>query len=82
MLVLTRKKSESIMIGDGIEIKIIAIEGDSVKIGIEAPRDIEVHRKEVYLAIQTENKMATESIIDLNQLKDLLNKQGHRSDGK
>lgn len=70
MLVLTRKVGESIMIGDGIEVKVISIDGDQVKLGIEAPRHIKVHRQEVFEAIQSENKAAldvTEQLI--NQLK-------------
>lgn len=70
MLVLTRKVGESIMIGDGIEVKIIGIDGDQVKLGIEAPRHIKVHRHEIFKAIQEENKAAldvTEQLI--NQLK-------------
>ncbi|HLS23551.1 MAG TPA: carbon storage regulator CsrA [Pseudogracilibacillus sp.] len=58
MLVLTRKRKQAIKIGDDIEIKIIAIEGDQVKIGIEAPKSVEVHRKEVYEAIQLQNSEA------------------------
>jgi len=52
MLVLTRKSNQSIMIGDGIEISVLAIMGEKVRIGIEAPREIPVFRKEVYLEIQ------------------------------
>ncbi len=59
MLVLTRKADESIMIGDNIEIVVVEIKGDAVKIGINAPRKISVHRKEVYQAIQAENIAAT-----------------------
>ena len=55
MLVLSRKLNQSIQIGDDIEVKIIAIEGDQVKVGIEAPKHIDIHRKEVYLSIQEEN---------------------------
>lgn len=65
MLVLTRKPKQSIQIGDDIEIKILSIEGDQIKIGIEAPRNVEIHRKEVYLAIQEENSKATDTSIDL-----------------
>lgn len=65
MLVLTRKTGESIMIGDDIELKIISVEGDQVKLGIEAPRSVKVYRSEIYKAIQEENKAALNSSIDL-----------------
>ena len=58
MLVLTRKSNQSIMIGDDIEVSVLAIMGEKVRIGIQAPRDIPVFRKEVYLEIQDE-RMAT-----------------------
>ncbi len=51
MLVLTRKTNQSIMIGDEIEVSILSVAGDKVRIGIDAPRDIAVFRKEVYVAI-------------------------------
>lgn len=54
MLVLTRKSNQSIMIGDDIEISVLSIMGEKVRIGIQAPRDIPVFRKEVYLEIQNE----------------------------
>ena len=54
MLVLSRKRNESIMIGDDIEFTVLAITGEKVRVGIRAPRDIPVHRKEVYLEIQQE----------------------------
>ena len=59
MLVLGRKKGESIIIDDDIEIIITAVEGETVKVGINAPKHIPIHRKEVYLEIQEENKQAT-----------------------
>lgn len=65
MLVLTRKTGESIMIGDTIEVKIIAVEGDQVKLGIDAPSSVKVYRSEVYKAIQEENKAALNASIDL-----------------
>ncbi|MBM7704468.1 carbon storage regulator CsrA [Metabacillus iocasae] len=72
MLVLTRKSKESIQIGDDIEITILKVEGDQVKIGINAPKHIDIHRKEIYQAIQQENKQASETAIDLlQQLKKL-----------
>ena len=54
MLVLSRQIDESIMIGDDIEIKIISVRGDNVRLGITAPRNVVVHRKEVYEAIQND----------------------------
>ncbi|MED4917422.1 carbon storage regulator CsrA [Geobacillus thermodenitrificans] len=61
MLVLTRKLKEAIQIGDDIEITVLAIQGDQVKLGINAPKHIDIHRKEVYLAIQAENSAASEA---------------------
>ncbi|HHU19859.1 MAG TPA: carbon storage regulator CsrA [Bacilli bacterium] len=72
MLVLTRKLNEAIQIGENIEVKIVAIEGDQVKLGITAPKEIDVHRKEIYLEIQEQNKQALNN--QLNIL-DLLNKK-------
>jgi carbon storage regulator len=60
MLVLTRKKEQSIVINDNIEITILGIEGDQVRIGINAPKNVSIHRKEVFLEIQEENKKAAE----------------------
>ena len=68
MLILSRKKGEAIKIGDDIEIKVVAISGDQVKIGIDAPKYIEVYRQELYEQIQVENKQAANTpdrIIDL-----------------
>ena len=61
MLVLSRKKDESIMIGDQIEIKILAVEGEQIKLGIVAPKTVKVHRSEVFEAIQAQNKEALSS---------------------
>ncbi len=58
MLVLSRQRDETIMIGDDVEITIVDIRGDKVRIGITAPSHIPVHRKEVYEAIQRENRAA------------------------
>jgi carbon storage regulator len=60
MLVLTRKSNQSIMIGDEIEVSVLAIMGEKVRIGIQAPRDIPVFRKEVYLEIQQERPAGAE----------------------
>lgn len=65
MLILTRKANESIRIGDDIELKVLGISGDQVKLGIHAPKQVEIHRKEVYVAIQEENSKAAETRIDL-----------------
>ena len=58
MLVLTRKENESIMIGHDIEVKVLDLKDNQVKLGIVAPRAIAVHRREIYLAIQAENAQA------------------------
>lgn len=55
MLVLSRRKDQTIMIGDNIEITIVEVKGDTVRVGINAPREVTVHRKEIYEAIQAEN---------------------------
>ncbi|MFA1714216.1 carbon storage regulator CsrA [Peribacillus frigoritolerans] len=61
MLVLTRKPNEAIMIGDDIEITILSIEGDQIKLGINAPKNVDIHRKEIYRAIQQENRKASKT---------------------
>ena len=63
MLALTRKKGESIMIGDNIEVVVLGITGEQARIGIIAPKKVPVHRKEVYEQIQEENR---EAIMSLN----------------
>jgi len=63
MLVLTRKKGESIMIGDSIELVVIGVEGELVKVGIRAPKSVEVYRKELYDSIQSSNKEASERTV-------------------
>ena len=59
MLVLSRQRDETIMIGDEVEITVVDIRGDKVRLGISAPRHIQVHRKEVFDAIQRENLQAS-----------------------
>ncbi len=61
MLVLTRKVNEEILLNDNIEIKIVSIDGNHVRIGINAPKDVTIHRKEVYEKIKEENKTAASS---------------------
>ncbi len=64
MLVLTRKSNQSIMIGDNIEISVLAIMGEKVRIGIEAPRSVPVFRREVYVEIQEDQDTADETDVD------------------
>ena len=58
MLALSRKKGEAIMVGNNVEISILDIKGDQIKIGIQAPKEIPVYRKEVYIQIEEENREA------------------------
>ncbi len=60
MLVLSRQRDETIMIGDNIEVTVVDIRGDKVRLGINAPKEIAVHRKEVYDAIRRENREAAQ----------------------
>src|SRR5947209_15155975 len=60
MLVLSRQRDETIMIGDDIEITVVDIRGDKVRLGINAPKEVMVHRKEVYEAIRRENRAAAQ----------------------
>ena len=69
MLIITRKKGESIMVGDDIEITISKIEDGSVKIGIKAPRDVTILRKELYDQVEQENHEAIN--IDMNLLRNI-----------
>ncbi|MCK9223904.1 MAG: carbon storage regulator CsrA [Candidatus Muirbacterium halophilum] len=71
MLVLTRKKNQSIIIADNIEIVVVDIKGDQIKIGVNAPKNISVHRKEVYEEIQMENKLAATNKIHINKVREL-----------
>ena len=64
MLVLSRQRDETIMIGDDIEITVVDIRGDKVRLGINAPRLVQVHRKEVYEAIKRENAEASRVQVD------------------
>lgn len=61
MLVLTRKKGQSLMIGNNIEISVVDIQGDQVRIGINAPKNVAVHRKEIFEEIKEENRLAVAS---------------------
>lgn len=70
MLALSRKKNEALVINNDIEITVLEIKGEQVKIGITAPKDVPIYRKEVYLQIQKANGEATntEGIAELNEL--------------
>ncbi|MBE5918667.1 MULTISPECIES: carbon storage regulator CsrA [Pseudobutyrivibrio] len=73
MLALTRKTGDAIMINNNIEITVLEVRGDQVKIGISAPKEVSIYRKEVYLEIQKENEAAKGiSMDDLEALKNLL----------
>lgn len=75
MLALTRKVGESIVIGDNVEITVISVTGDQIKLGINAPRNVSIHRKEIYLQIQEENKTAASvSKAGAKALKDMMKK--------
>ncbi|MFW6344400.1 MAG: carbon storage regulator CsrA [Sediminispirochaetaceae bacterium] len=68
MLILSRKIDESIVISDNIEVSIVDIKGDQVKLGISAPKDVKVYRQEVFTAIQNENKAAAQAGIQLPEI--------------
>ncbi|SDK03953.1 carbon storage regulator CsrA [Sediminibacillus albus] len=68
MLVLTRKINEAIQLGEDIELKVLEIDGEQVKLGISAPKHIDIHRKEVYLDIQRENSEAAQVSTELLNL--------------
>ena len=69
MLVLTRKLNQSIVIGDGIEIIVLEVRGEQVRLGIKAPKSVAVHRKEIYDQIRDENVEATQ--LDPSDIPDL-----------
>lgn len=72
MLVLTRKKNQSVMFGDEIEVQVLEIKGEQVRLGIQAPAHVRILRKELYLPIQKENQAAAESLgssLDLKKIK-------------
>ena len=81
MLVLTRKSNQSIMIGDDIEVSVLAIMGEKVRIGIEAPRSVPVFRKEVYLEIQQDASSPDEDRKAVDEALDQM-KSSKESGGK
>lgn len=75
MLALTRKKQEAIMIDGGIEIRVLDIQGDKVKLGISAPKSVGVHREEIYVQIKNANEEAvSDEGISLNELSEFMKK--------
>ena len=72
MLVLTRKPGQQITIGDSIVLNVVEVQGDNVRIAIEAPREIKIYRGEIYKAIKEENQKAASQLsgLDLSELKD------------
>jgi len=78
MLVLTRKIDQGIMIGDNVRVIVVDVRGDQVKLGIEAPRDVVVHREEIYREIQAENaRAALKAAVDLRKVQEAF--AAHRS---
>lgn len=73
MLALARKVNESIMIGNDIEITVLEIKGDQIKLGVKAPESVPIYRKELYVQIQEENKQAG-SAVDVEALRGLFQK--------
>lgn len=78
MLALARKVNESIMLGNDIEITLLEIKGDQVKIGISAPKSVPIYRKEIYLQIQEENKQAAGQEIYVEALKNAFGGKGKK----
>ena len=74
MLALARKSNESIMLGNDIEITVLEIQGDQVKLGIKAPKSVPIYRKEIYLQIQEENRQAVREV-DVEAVKNLFGGQ-------
>lgn len=74
MLALSRKKGEALMINNDIEITVLEVKGDQVKLGIAAPKEVTIYRKEVYTQIQEANKEASDNMEALEQLAGLFKK--------
>ena len=71
MLVLTRKSGEGIRIGDTVKVVIVEIKENQIKLGIEAPEDVSIHREEIYLKIQEENVRAAEAANKSKEMKEI-----------
>lgn len=74
MLALSRKKGEALMINNDIEITVLEVKGEQVKLGISAPKEVTIYRKEVYVQIQEANKEASDNLAGLEQLAGLFKK--------
>lgn len=74
MLVLSRKKGESIIIGDEIELIVLDTEGDTVSLGIQAPKHVDVFRKEIYEMIQQSNQEASQSVLNPAKIRKMIKK--------
>ena len=74
MLVLSRRTNESIMIGGDIEVTVLGVEGDNVKLGIRAPKEVDIYRQEIYLAIQAENRAAASYKISIDEMSKIFKK--------
>lgn len=72
MLALSRKKNEALVINNNVEVTVLEIKGEQVKLGISAPREVPVYRKEVYVQIQNANKEAGDVLDGMEALKNLL----------
>ena len=72
MLALSRKKNEALVIDNKIEVTILEIKGDQVKIGIKAPKNVSIFRKEIYVQIEEENKKAAEQTVDRETIEKTL----------
>ena len=74
MLIFTRRRDEAIMIGDGIEVKVLRVGQDVVRIGIDAPPEVAVHRREIYEQIRAENRAAARAVGQVATLADTVRK--------
>ena len=80
MLILTRKQGESVAIGDDIVVTVVEIQGKQVKLGVRAPREVTVHRQEIYEKIQLENIRASQvQDFDISQLRDAISKDDQKN---
>ncbi|OGG00848.1 MAG: carbon storage regulator [Candidatus Glassbacteria bacterium RIFCSPLOWO2_12_FULL_58_11] len=81
MLILTRKQGESVAIGDDIQVTVVEIQGKQVKLGVKAPREVAVHRQEIYEKIQQENIRASQvQDLDLSELRQVISSESQKAD--